>query len=442
MAVSKVVYGSSVLLDLTNDTVALDCLNMGKTAHDRSGNRIIGTSPGFPPIEINQFTVGPDDSDLNGAYEALKTAISYWNAKNSGTRYFQYSDGDGALKGDQGIVNDSFGNAVMDCSTYMGLILRGYSYLDSVYSSNQDPNARVDSKTIVAKDLYWVENYLDKQTDSKSSNLGQKTSDGYFRCLTAADLCAFYEMYHLTWLPGERTVLPGDLAFFNKYNSDGTLVYSNRWRGMSHVGLMTDENHFLNITDYADTGNLIRTSVNTRPPIMYARPLYTKSFKAGKNYLTTNSGINLIPSVCSGLSQGSSSVNGINVTCNNLSIVFSGKPNSGISRDIIGSACPLQLPKGTYKLSGCHNNSGTNTVSPTHSLWGMRVYNADTGGGIPGTTWSSNGSNSSQRTPVWDIGGGAQFEISENTLVNIDFYVTSSRDISGISFDPKLEKIG
>ena len=131
MAVSKVVYGSSVLLDLTNDTVALDCLNMGKTAHDRSGNRIIGTSPGFPPIEINQFTVGPDDSDLNGAYEALKTAISYWNAKNSGTRYFQYSDGDGALKGDQGIVNDSFGNAVMDCSTYMGLILRGHSYLDS-----------------------------------------------------------------------------------------------------------------------------------------------------------------------------------------------------------------------------------------------------------------------------------------------------------------------
>ena len=93
-------------------------------------------------------------------------------------------------------------------------------------------------------------------------------------------------------------------------------------------------------------------------------------------------------------------------------------------------------------MSGCHNNSGTNTVSSTHSLWGMRVYNADTGGGIPGTTWSSNGSNSSQRTPVWDIGGGAQFEISENTLVNIDFYVTSSRDISGISFDPKLEKIG
>ena len=442
MAVSKVIYGDSVLLDLTNDTVTLDCLQMGKTAHDRSGSKIIGTSPGFPPIENNQFTVNPEDSDINGAYEALKTAISYWNAKKSGTRYFQYSDGDGALKGDNGIVNDSSGNAVMDCSTYIGLVLRGYSYLDSIYASDRNPNSTVNSKSIVAKDIYWVEKYLDKQTDPNASNLKQNTSDGYFRCLTAADLCAFYEMYHLTWLPGERSVLPGDLAFFNKYNDDGTLVYSNRWRGMSHIGFMTDADHFLNITDYPSTGHLIRTSINTRPPIMYARPLYTTSFKAGKDTLSNNSGINLIPTVCSELRQGVSSINGINVTCNNLNVQFSGKPTSGISRDIISSSCPLQLPKGTYKLSGCHNNSGTNTVSSSHSLWGMRVYNAGTGGGIPGTTWSSNGSSTSQRDPVWDIGGGAQFDISDDTPVYIDFYVTSSRDVSGISFEPRLEKIG
>ena len=44
MAVSKVVYGATVLVDLTEDTVTADKLMAGYTAHDAAGNAVTGTA--------------------------------------------------------------------------------------------------------------------------------------------------------------------------------------------------------------------------------------------------------------------------------------------------------------------------------------------------------------------------------------------------------------
>lgn len=43
MAINKVIYGTSTLIDLTADTVATDTLGKDTTAHDKSGTEIIGT---------------------------------------------------------------------------------------------------------------------------------------------------------------------------------------------------------------------------------------------------------------------------------------------------------------------------------------------------------------------------------------------------------------
>lgn len=43
MAVNKVVYGNQTLVDLTEDTVTPETLAVGVTAHDKSGNIIVGT---------------------------------------------------------------------------------------------------------------------------------------------------------------------------------------------------------------------------------------------------------------------------------------------------------------------------------------------------------------------------------------------------------------
>ena len=44
MAISKVVYGKTTLLDLTADTVTADTLAEGATAHDAAGNAIQGVA--------------------------------------------------------------------------------------------------------------------------------------------------------------------------------------------------------------------------------------------------------------------------------------------------------------------------------------------------------------------------------------------------------------
>lgn len=43
MAVNKVVYGTTVLVDLTADTVTAATLASGATAHGKDGNAITGT---------------------------------------------------------------------------------------------------------------------------------------------------------------------------------------------------------------------------------------------------------------------------------------------------------------------------------------------------------------------------------------------------------------
>lgn len=43
MATSKVVYGGTVLMDLTADTVTASKLWRGVTAHDAAGNQVTGT---------------------------------------------------------------------------------------------------------------------------------------------------------------------------------------------------------------------------------------------------------------------------------------------------------------------------------------------------------------------------------------------------------------
>lgn len=43
MGVNKVIYDGLTLIDLTEDTVSSDTLLSGFTAHDKAGNRIVGT---------------------------------------------------------------------------------------------------------------------------------------------------------------------------------------------------------------------------------------------------------------------------------------------------------------------------------------------------------------------------------------------------------------
>lgn len=336
------------------------------------------------------------------------------------------------------MVNDASGRAIIDCSTYVGLVMRGVQYTASPYA-NGAANATVDPKTIRCTSDTWPEAWFDRQADASASVLGY-TIDGKYRTLTASDILAYYEALGLAWKAGEREPRAGDLCFMAKANPDGTLHSPGRWRGVTHVGIMTDPTAYLNATDYDSSGDLIRTQVSARAPQYYARPLYG-GLTQGATDALTNDLVQLMPVVWSGVKQGASSVNGVSLSLVGRRLTCSGDGTSGFSRDVVSAACPLYLPPGTYRLSGVVNGTGGN-MTTLNQYWGLRVYDADSGAGIPGTTWSANGANSQQRTPVWDIGGGGQFSLSAWTRVKVDAYLTGSRAVTGIAIDPKLVKIG
>lgn len=69
MAINKIVYGGNTLIDLTSDTVAVDNLLSGYTAHDRSGEIITGTCT---------YNADTSDADVT-ASEILSGKIAYAN---------------------------------------------------------------------------------------------------------------------------------------------------------------------------------------------------------------------------------------------------------------------------------------------------------------------------------------------------------------------------
>ena len=75
MAVNKVVYGTTVLVDLTGDSVTPDKLLKGATAHDASGEQITGT--------MEAGSGGSSDNNCE-AYH-ITSASATLNFKTTGT---------------------------------------------------------------------------------------------------------------------------------------------------------------------------------------------------------------------------------------------------------------------------------------------------------------------------------------------------------------------
>ena len=75
MAVNKVIYGTTVLVDLTGDSVTPDKLLKGATAHDASGEQITGT--------MEAGSGGSSDNNCE-AYH-ITSASATLNFKTTGT---------------------------------------------------------------------------------------------------------------------------------------------------------------------------------------------------------------------------------------------------------------------------------------------------------------------------------------------------------------------
>lgn len=86
MAINKVVYGTTVLVDLTSDTVDAAHLTKGRTAHDAGGNLIVGT---LEQQGSDNLLSGVTPSLLNGATQSGKAYVIPAGGAY-GTDYIEY----------------------------------------------------------------------------------------------------------------------------------------------------------------------------------------------------------------------------------------------------------------------------------------------------------------------------------------------------------------
>ena len=98
MAVNKVVYGTTVLVDLTGDSVTPDKLAKGETAHDASGETITGTME--PGIDTSDATAKAGD--------IAKGKTAYANGKKITGTVYNYGSATALVGGTASISNSNF----------------------------------------------------------------------------------------------------------------------------------------------------------------------------------------------------------------------------------------------------------------------------------------------------------------------------------------------
>lgn len=102
MAVNKVVYGTTVLVDLTGDTVTADQLLKGATAHDASGEQITGTmeagSGSFSDNNCEAYHITSASAKLNFKTTGTVKVWGYGTATSGYTTSVYAFCGDGYYK--------------------------------------------------------------------------------------------------------------------------------------------------------------------------------------------------------------------------------------------------------------------------------------------------------------------------------------------------------
>lgn len=115
MAINKVVYGTTVLVDLTSDTVDAAHLAKGRTAHDAGGNPIVGE---LEQQASGNLLSGVTPRLLNGATQS-GNAYVIPSGGAYGTDYVEYQLDIPTLKSDTVYAIVAYGNTSQGYSSFI-----------------------------------------------------------------------------------------------------------------------------------------------------------------------------------------------------------------------------------------------------------------------------------------------------------------------------------
>ena len=198
MAYNKISYGGDTLIDLTEDTVTPDKLLVGYTAHDKTGNSIVGTAAG----EVGQIVT-------------LDELKENWNDENG----FLWSY-DSETEGRKYIISSiiSGKGALVETSSYAGA---SKWYLEQV-------SGYTDRFYIYSK-INGVVNYIFHDTATNANFIGlSTTTKTAFIVSSPADYKFYFKLSTGNrWLQHSRS--GGGLRLYtdinNAYNSQLTFTY-------------------------------------------------------------------------------------------------------------------------------------------------------------------------------------------------------------------------
>lgn len=300
---------------------------------------------------------------------------------------------------------------VIDCSTYMHLVLRGIRYEKSPYATN-DP--AINTQTAYP----WA------------AELGNFSTMGLVR--EAAELAAYYSAAGRFFLLGSGfQPCTGDLIFFKEKNSSST-----RFLQISHVGMIAfDTSKYYNVTNQNDENQqpsvvLISTIDYSNPPpndrniVGFARPFYEvpKIPYDFRDY-------NFLEAPWK-LPEGQTKYHGIFSNCNYQAGTIWTGTISGVNVEgdrlltLADESIELLLPAGHYILTGAPRHLDRRAHLSYHH-WGLRVERKD-GGNFSFTEYGYTSSSqyvgdcvsvSGSGNAVWDRGFGAKFTLTNARTV-------------------------
>lgn len=304
------------------------------------------------------------DGVENGYYgnQVAKIAATYQLNRVLGNETYVYSNTNLFSDGSPHYVRDSDGKAMIDCSAFVGLCLRGIPYESSPFAEHTGANATWTPGTELP-DLYgtdgWEYRVLDYQEAGRYNDLG---ITGFSTLRVAADLAEFfykngYVVYDALTdgtLPQSVTdqLMPGDLLFWAK--STATDAQKERFRSISHVGIVAEKtDKFFEATTGTSVVLYSSFADKCSEIVLICRPDYRPK--------VTNTqvpiGANLLTYPWTWGATQTSTLNGITFETTGVnSLRISGTNTTAFSRNIKGQKNSdvnyIVLSPGTYQVSG------------------------------------------------------------------------------------------
>lgn len=206
------------------------------------GNRVAKVAASYRYMALKEADVvgTGEDFDYNDNINVFNTQPT--EDKNGNTVY------SARVRNDDGL-------AVLDCSSFIGLVLRGIPYKNSPFT-NQVYKDNPEARWVPAQEMKyghegWEFEIIDEQPPGEYRNTG---FEGYSSIRGATQFAEFFYKYGYVVYDFSRdgkatkdlidVVKPGDLIFLSNFDSNGNLISARRdtntFRAVHHIGIAAE----------------------------------------------------------------------------------------------------------------------------------------------------------------------------------------------------------